>query len=206
MIVEDKKSDIVSCSCKNFEWEGIPCRHMLHYLIFRKQYTKLPSKYILNRWTKGAKRVKLMEGSGVNMEDGGDRGLLVRRNELYQLFASVVDMAVVSVEGTELLKGELMSIQCRMKSQSIPDGSNNLGIGSNNLGIGSNNLGIGTRSTTITSPPVLLEPNKVRAKGSGKRIKGGKEKTMEQNLRKCHACNKWGQSHDKRNCPQKLNP
>ncbi|KAK9284858.1 hypothetical protein L1049_024038 [Liquidambar formosana] len=83
VIVEDKKSDIVSCSCKNFEWEGIPCRHMLHYLIFRKQYTKLSSKYILKRWTKGAKSVKLMKGSGVNMEDGGDRGLLVWRNELY---------------------------------------------------------------------------------------------------------------------------
>ncbi|KAK9289716.1 hypothetical protein L1049_007875 [Liquidambar formosana] len=84
------------------------------------------------------------------MEDGGDIGLLVQRNELYQLFASVVDTAIANVEGTDLLKGELLSIQCRMNSLSIAEGSNDLGIG--------------TRSTT-TSPPVLLEPNKVRANG-----------------------------------------
>ncbi|KAK9274619.1 hypothetical protein L1049_021869 [Liquidambar formosana] len=81
-----------------------------------------------------------------------DRLRVIVEDKKPDIVSCSFDMAVVSVEGTELPKGELMSIQCRMKLQSIADGSNNLGIG--------------TRSATITSPPVLLEPNKVRAKGS----------------------------------------
>ncbi|GAB2289825.1 hypothetical protein Dimus_024130, partial [Dionaea muscipula] len=40
----------------------------------------------------------------------------------------------------------------------------------------------------------------VRAKGCGKRMKGGKEKTIKK-ARHCHGCGLTGQSHDKRNCP-----
>lgn len=37
------------CSCKKFEGEGIPCRHILCLL---KGLDELPSYYIVNRWTK----------------------------------------------------------------------------------------------------------------------------------------------------------
>lgn len=127
----------------------------------------------------------------MNMEDAGDRGLLVRRNDLYGVFARVVDGAILSVEGTEMLREDLLASERRIKALSIGESNNNLGVPSN--------------CPSISSTPMLLEPNQVRAKGCGRRLKGGKEKAQEQNLRKCNGCNKWGQSHDKRNCPALIN-
>ncbi|GAB2302802.1 hypothetical protein Dimus_036796 [Dionaea muscipula] len=48
------------------------------------------------------------------------------------------------------------------------------------------------------------EPLQVRAKGCGKRLKGGKEKATKK-ARRCNGCGLTGQSHDKRNCPVLLN-
>ncbi|GAB2288467.1 hypothetical protein Dimus_022799 [Dionaea muscipula] len=50
----------------------------------------------------------------------------------------------------------------------------------------------------------VKEPLQVRAKGCGKRLKGGKEKAIKK-ARRCNGCGLIGQSHDKRNCPQLLN-
>ncbi|KAM7497070.1 hypothetical protein LguiA_021484 [Lonicera macranthoides] len=53
------------------------------------------------------------------------------------------------------------------------------------------------------------EPDLVRAKGCGKRLKGGKEKALtrakNKKVRRCHGCDKVGQAHDKRNCPALTN-
>ncbi|GAB2276664.1 hypothetical protein Dimus_011381 [Dionaea muscipula] len=52
----------------------------------------------------------------------------------------------------------------------------------------------------------VKEPLQVRAKGCGKRLKGGKEKAIKKvKARRCNGCGLIGQSHDKRNCPQLLN-
>ncbi|KAF7148303.1 hypothetical protein RHSIM_Rhsim03G0118800 [Rhododendron simsii] len=48
------------------------------------------------------------------------------------------------------------------------------------------------------------ESLQVRAKGCGKRLKGGKEKASKKS-RNCHGYGLAGQSHDKRNCPKLLN-
>lgn len=47
--------------------------------------------------------------------------------------------------------------------------------------------------------PMLKDPQPVRSKGCGKRLKGGKEKAMKK-LRRCNGCGKLA-THDKRNCP-----
>ncbi|XP_060675878.1 protein FAR1-RELATED SEQUENCE 5-like [Ziziphus jujuba] len=59
----NKLSDSVSCSCRLFNFNGIPCRHILAY--FRiKQVMFLPSEYILRRWTKSAKIGKVWDNNG----------------------------------------------------------------------------------------------------------------------------------------------
>lgn len=50
----------------------------------------------------------------------------------------------------------------------------------------------------------IKESLHVRTKGCGKRLKGGKEKTIKK-ARRCHGCGLTGQSHDKRNCPSLVN-
>lgn len=59
--------------------------------------------------------------------------------------------------------------------------------------------------STIPQKIEILPPKHVNTKGSGKRIKGGKEKSMEQQQKKprlCKMCNKM-EYHDSRNCPTK---
>ncbi|XP_020242983.1 protein FAR-RED IMPAIRED RESPONSE 1-like [Asparagus officinalis] len=50
-IVYDKDLDLVSCSCKKSESAGIPCTHIISYLM-KIDAEILPDKYILKRWTR----------------------------------------------------------------------------------------------------------------------------------------------------------
>ncbi|KAJ8453240.1 hypothetical protein Cgig2_008124 [Carnegiea gigantea] len=51
----------------------------------------------------------------------------------------------------------------------------------------------------------ILPPKQCNTKGSGKRLKGGKEKSMEQQAKQLRLCKACGQQayHDSRNCPSK---
>ncbi|KAL2929752.1 Protein FAR1-RELATED SEQUENCE 4, partial [Bienertia sinuspersici] len=47
----DRGSYDVKCECKNFEFRGILCNHMV-YACFEEDVLCVPEKYILNRWRK----------------------------------------------------------------------------------------------------------------------------------------------------------
>ncbi|KAJ8450472.1 hypothetical protein Cgig2_002157 [Carnegiea gigantea] len=51
----------------------------------------------------------------------------------------------------------------------------------------------------------ILPPKQCNTKGSGKQLKGGKEKSMEQQAKRLRLCKTCGQQayHDSRNCPSK---
>ncbi|XP_030475753.2 protein FAR1-RELATED SEQUENCE 9-like isoform X2 [Syzygium oleosum] len=51
----DSANFSVSCGCKLFESNGWLCRHALYVLNGNIMVTKIPSAYVLKRWTKGAK-------------------------------------------------------------------------------------------------------------------------------------------------------
>nr|GMD40712.1 protein FAR1-RELATED SEQUENCE 5-like [Ipomoea batatas] len=79
-------------------------------------------------------------------------------------------------------------------------------MGDGNAAIGSrgNNPLIQSFCSSTPSVAVSIKPPIVaKNKGSGRRLKGGKEKSMQSNLirgRKCHGCDK-RDGHDSRNCP-----
>ena len=52
----------------------------------------------------------------------------------------------------------------------------------------------------------ILPPRQSSTKGSGKRIKGGKEQAIEQQQKRKRLCKSCGEQvyHDGRNCPKKL--
>ena len=91
-----KQSNIVSCSCRHFDFKGIPCRHMLAYFRF-KQIIHLPSEYILMRWTKSAKVGGVVDNSGQEINDHQDKCLITRHARLSQLASMVVDDACLTV-------------------------------------------------------------------------------------------------------------
>ncbi|KAL2532707.1 Protein FAR1-RELATED SEQUENCE 5 [Abeliophyllum distichum] len=55
------------------------------------------------------------------------------------------------------------------------------------------------RNKSVEETRVVCDPNPVRAKWCGKRLKSGKEKALSQSNRQCHACGTSG--HDRRTCP-----
>ncbi|KAF7142351.1 hypothetical protein RHSIM_Rhsim05G0139200 [Rhododendron simsii] len=185
-VVVDKTSNHVRCCCKMFECAGIPCRHMLAYFS-RMQIDDLPNEYILRRWTKSVKAMRVRDDLGSGMKEICDTSLLERRNRLFQLATTLIDEAVLTEDTTEFVKELLSSGQkklCDMKK--ISEAGEQSAI-----------------QVSMSCEIGLKEPFQVRAKGCGKRLKGGKEKVAKK-ARRCHGCGLTGQSHDKRNCPKLL--
>ncbi|KAF7120182.1 hypothetical protein RHSIM_Rhsim13G0135200 [Rhododendron simsii] len=185
-IVVDKSSNHVSCSCKMFECAGIPCRHILAYFS-RMQIEDLPNEYILRRWTKSTKALRVRDDLGPGMKEICDKSLLEWRNRLFKLASSLIDEAMITEDGTEFVE-------------------EHLSLGHKKL-CDMNKVSQDGERSAIQVPIIrdhgLKEPLQVRAKGCGKRLKGGKEKVAKK-VRRCHGCGLTGQSHDKRNCPKLL--
>lgn len=69
----------VLCACHLFEFKGILCQHIL--AIFQKKYVhKIPSKYILPRWTKEA-----ADGIPIPMAIDVDKSSLIRTMHFHRI-------------------------------------------------------------------------------------------------------------------------
>ncbi|KAM1474235.1 hypothetical protein ACFX2I_030272 [Malus domestica] len=68
-IVHDKVSSFAKCSCRKFEFEGIPCRYILFFLR-SIHIVDLPSQYIMKRWTQSVKAERVWDGDGLEIKDG----------------------------------------------------------------------------------------------------------------------------------------
>ncbi|KAH7663176.1 FHY3/FAR1 family protein [Dioscorea alata] len=189
-VAVEKASNCVSCNCNMFEFDGIPCRHMLAYFN-TVQIKQLPDRYILPRWTVSAKASRVMDdlgaARGTEINDGS---VILRRHELFHVFSEVVDHAVLTEDGTQIVKEALKL--CKNKLCESPRPCEEGEFSAIHVPI------------SLRGEPSVKEPLRVKAKGGGKRLKGGKEKAMEKGLRKCNFCNRKGQKHDKRNCPLRL--
>ncbi|KAJ6347617.1 hypothetical protein OIU76_004158 [Salix suchowensis] len=65
MVVWNEKTSYLSCSCRLFEFNGFLCRHVLIVMQMSGLH-RIPSQYILKRWTKDAKsRQNMREQSDV---------------------------------------------------------------------------------------------------------------------------------------------
>ncbi|KAF7140968.1 hypothetical protein RHSIM_Rhsim06G0110600 [Rhododendron simsii] len=178
----DKSSNRVSCSCQMFEFDRIPCWHLLAYLSLM-QIRELPSIYILQRWTKTAKAGRVFDDLGSHQKEICGSSLFVRRQGLFQLASTVIDDAILDEDGTEIVREALLSSQNKIA-----------------FVMGSRQAG----STSSIQLPIsfgiqhgLKEPLKVRTNGCGKRLKGGKEKAVKKS-RKCHGGGLLGSSQDDR--------
>ncbi|KAF7120004.1 hypothetical protein RHSIM_Rhsim13G0132100 [Rhododendron simsii] len=188
-LLVNKSSEHVSCSCKLFEFDGIPCRHLLAYFN-RMQILDLPRELILARWTKAAKIKIVVNDVGGSVQQICDTSVFERRNKLFKLASSVIDDAVLTEDGSELLEDALSSVRDKLCAM--------------NLGREGGNLSASVSQVPIPRQHIFKEPLQVRAKGCGQRLKGGKEKAVKKS-RRCNGCGLTGQSHDKRNCPKLRN-
>ncbi|XP_020421334.1 protein FAR1-RELATED SEQUENCE 7-like [Prunus persica] len=125
-VVYVKDSDHASCSCKRFEFVGIICKHILA-LFRRDQIEYMPNKYILKRWKKTAKSGLVSDANGNEIKDSADPGLLIKWSTMSRLASDVVEDALMSEEGCELLSETLKSLQVKLKL--LKDGPSNNEVG-----------------------------------------------------------------------------
>ncbi|KAL2467223.1 Protein FAR1-RELATED SEQUENCE 5 [Abeliophyllum distichum] len=178
------QTDYVSCSCRTFDFEGYPCRHMVCFFK-KKQVLLLHQKYILRRWTKNAK-VGISYGDSDHIygeEEGADKSLMARHGLLAHKAAILVDDASLTDARSTYLLGEFENLHLRVKEIDI--------VGNTGIPIFS--------SKSQESQQFIEDPGEVRAKGCGKRLKSSKEKALSNRNRQCSVCGAAG--HDKRTCP-----
>ncbi|GFP97582.1 protein far1-related sequence 3 [Phtheirospermum japonicum] len=80
------------CSCKMFEYSGILCRHVLTVFTVTNVLT-LPSRYILNRWTRNAKSMNVN-----HIELHGHESLTARYNNLCKEAIRFAEQGAVALE------------------------------------------------------------------------------------------------------------
>ncbi|XP_042380975.1 protein FAR1-RELATED SEQUENCE 5-like [Zingiber officinale] len=182
VLTHDKQRDYISCSCTKFEFEGIPCRHMLAF--FRiNQVFHLPNTYILKRWTQDAKVGEILFLGEQKDPDPG-RFLMSRHSRLSYKASLLIDSASLTDEGTNFLDEQFDCIYNKIQEMNIikpcGDGSK--------------------RKKSIDESLGIIDPSSVRTKGCGKRLKSSKEKSISKS-RICRGCGYRGVSYDKRNCP-----
>ncbi|KAL2511451.1 Protein FAR1-RELATED SEQUENCE [Abeliophyllum distichum] len=144
----------------------------------------LPEKYILRRWTKNAKQARVFDpttGSYVHTDPG--YSLMSRHSMLSHAASDLVDEGSLTDARSSFLLSEFQSLRIRVKDI---DTGGEVGMSRN-------------RNKSVEETQVVCDPNPVRAKGCGKRLKSGKEKALSQSNRQCRACGTSG--HGRRTCP-----
>ncbi|CAL8084733.1 unnamed protein product [Prunus armeniaca] len=166
-----------------FESLGIPCSHTLAYLHKIRQLHELPDQYILKRWTRSARFDLMVDNDGVEISI--DNSLIGKHSALFQRYSLVIDKVILSDKASQIFCEALDSLIEWIKP--LLHGAEEV-------------LPFARRSIAFETS--LNEPDPAKEKGSGKRLKGRKELARENYKgRRCNGCGKYGQAHDKRNCP-----
>ncbi|KAL2511929.1 Protein FAR1-RELATED SEQUENCE 5 [Abeliophyllum distichum] len=135
-------------------------------------------------WTKNAKQARVFDpttGSYVHIDPG--HSLMSRHCMLSYAASDLVDEGSLTDARSTFLLSEFQSLRIRVKDI---DTRGNVGMSRN-------------RNSSLEETQVVCDPNPVRAKGCGKRLKSGKDKALSQSNRQCRASGTSG--HDRRTCP-----
>ncbi|XP_015902331.3 protein FAR1-RELATED SEQUENCE 9-like [Ziziphus jujuba] len=113
-IAYDKVLDYASCTCKKFESEGIPYRHILAFSRLLINIA-LPNQYIMKRWTRVAKTQIIFDKQGVKIS-GKRSSMLMWQAKLFQLALEVIDKAITNEEVSVIMNDGLQSLLDKIKS------------------------------------------------------------------------------------------
>ncbi|XP_058211702.1 uncharacterized protein LOC131323879 [Rhododendron vialii] len=149
------------------------------------QILDLSHELILARWTKSAKIKTVVNDVGGSVQQICDTSMFERRNKLFKLASSIIDDAILTEDGSELLEDALCSVRNKLCAM--------------NLGSEGGKLSASATQVSIPREHMFKEPLQVRANSCGKRLKGGKEKAVKKS-RRCNSCGLIEQSNNKRNC------
>ncbi|KAM0825043.1 hypothetical protein ACQ4PT_069821 [Festuca glaucescens] len=132
------------CSCRHFEFRGIFCSHVLSVLTHKK-IKEVPSRYILDRWTKNVKR----KHNFISCTYGGmeDTPVAKRFDMLCNSFHPVAEIGAMSDDSCNALIEELRTLKIKFSGNSSSD-NNEEQLGAHEGALSNEN----TTSKTILSP------------------------------------------------------
>ncbi|XP_024163734.1 protein FAR1-RELATED SEQUENCE 9-like [Rosa chinensis] len=105
----------ISCSCKSFESLGILCRHALK-VFDTNNITSLPTRYVLKRWTKEAKKgIVVSNDTGGGTSENSKSARVLHLSELMHEGNSVYDIASLTSSGTKIVKDLLTEAMKRLE-------------------------------------------------------------------------------------------
>lgn len=179
-LVYDKVADMCICSCKGFEFRGVPCRHILAYLTLN-QVDNLPEKYILKRWTQTAKIGVVLDAEGNVIKDLVDDGcLLIKRAALARRALDLIDTALMHDGGCKIVSDAFTGIEDELSSLVSLKSSTQE-----------------QNRNTYGSSSGLKDPRIANPKGRTKQTKSSLTRKRTRR-RRCIGCNKLG--HDVQTC------
>lgn len=146
LVTWNELSAEVSCFCRLFEYKGFLCRHALSVLQ-RCGCSSVPSRYIMNRWTKDAKIREPMAGRTRRMQT---------RVQRYN------DLCKRAIELSE--EGSLSEETYNVAIRALVDGLKNCVLvnNSNNTCAEASNNGYGFRDAEENQGTLALKPSKKR--------------------------------------------
>ncbi|KAJ8620234.1 hypothetical protein MRB53_028763 [Persea americana] len=172
------------CSCKKFEFEGIPYRHALSVMV-QLSIRYLPEHYILKWWTKGVTKVNSIDNDGVEIGSYGSDSCMARRHYISGIFTLIFNKGCLSKEGFKILVNAHAELQMKLR-----------------------NLNLDVPSEASMHPWKGLDSDVIKYQESSHVVTKGRVKRLKSSRTKRHlyrGCDKRGISHDKRNCPMLLN-
>ncbi|XP_042396864.1 protein FAR1-RELATED SEQUENCE 12-like [Zingiber officinale] len=166
IVTLDKECEKIECSCRKYEFAGILCSHILKIFTW-KNIMKIPSDYVLKRWTRKAK----IGYFGVNDSMANNATLdpkvlqNMRYKELCGLNVQLVTKAAERDDTYMFVKDAMLSL-CKMVDDKLQGTESNV------------------QQSNVSQASWEIEGNSTGVKGikmkkktmSGKRLKGGLEK------------------------------
>ncbi|CAH9126802.1 unnamed protein product [Cuscuta epithymum] len=184
------------CSCKYFERIGLVCRHLFVALKDLK-LDRIPQHFVTTRWCKKGLNIPFCDiGDPVIENCVGKQQNEVNVNQLWADFYTCVALA------------EKDESRFQAFSKVIKEQKKLLSLEDKNAMPASTRKQAVIESYYGSTAPVevtVFPPKQAKNKGSGRRIKGPKELSIEVNNRPkrlCRSCNALC-NHDSRNCPLK---
>ncbi|KAJ8635738.1 hypothetical protein MRB53_010005 [Persea americana] len=102
------------CSCKKFEFEGIPCHHALSVMV-RLSIRMLPERYILKQWTKGVTKVHSTD-NGVEVGSYGADSIMAKHRYISSISTPIFTEGCQSKEGFEVLVNAHSKLQMKLRN------------------------------------------------------------------------------------------
>ncbi|CAA0815039.1 Protein FAR1-RELATED SEQUENCE 1 [Striga hermonthica] len=180
-----------TCSCKHFEMYGWPCRHI--FVVLKDVNVEvIPSAHIISRWTKLAilnPIFCIVDGITEQCVQIDDRKFM--ENKLWSDIH--ICMGLVEPSMDRLVKFSRLMVNHKNKLMTEHE----------DVPTGTKERRFETFVSTSIPPEVNIHPPaKSKNKGSGKRMKSGKEEAIEKSIKKRRICKTCGEraGHNARTC------